>query len=46
MLPILDGGVRLGRDPGLFWLEGLILDEDLDLGPDVSLIDDEDVPFE
>jgi hypothetical protein len=46
MLPILDGGVRLGRGLGLFWLVGLILDEDLDLGPDVSLIDDEDAPFE
>jgi hypothetical protein len=46
MLPILDGEVRLGRDPGLFWLVGLILDVDLDLGPDVSLIGDKDVPFE
>ena len=45
MLPILCGGARLGRDLGLFWLVSLILDEDLDLGPDVSLIDDEDVPF-
>jgi hypothetical protein len=46
MLPILDGGVRLGRDLGLFWPVSLILDEDLDLGPDVSLIGDKDVPFE
>ena len=45
MLPILGGGVRLGRDLGRFWLVSSILDEDLDLGPDVSLIDDEDVPF-